>query len=105
MKIFLIKSESFLTLLKCFLNGERLSSRAVLIGENGGALTLLVSKTVTQGFSHVYALVIASTSQALRLANHNVSNLDCDSSSINRTALIVTVHCSALCLKGLFCLY
>ncbi len=33
-----------------FLNGGRSSSRAVLIGENGGALTLLVSKTIAQGW-------------------------------------------------------
>ncbi len=43
--------------------------------------------------SHAYALEqnnIASTSQALRLANRNVSNRDCDSISINRTALPLT---------------
>ncbi len=65
-------------------------ARAVLIGENGSALTLLVSKTATQG-CHAYALEqsnIASTSQALQLANRNVSNRDCDSISINHTALV-----------------
>ncbi len=39
--------------------------------------------------SHAYALEqsnIASTSQALQLENRNISNRDCDSISINRTA-------------------
>ncbi len=35
---------------------------------------------------------IASTSQALRLANGNVSNRDYDSISINRTALVSFIH-------------
>jgi len=41
--------------------------------------------------SHASALEqsnIASTSKALRLANSNISNRDCDSISINRTALV-----------------
>ncbi len=33
-----------------FVNGGRLRSRAVLTGETGGALTLLVSKTAPQGW-------------------------------------------------------
>ncbi len=45
--------------------------------------------------SRAYALEqsnIESTSQALRLANRNVSNRDCDSISINRTALLSRVQ-------------
>ncbi len=53
-------------------------NRAVLIRENGGVLTLLVSKTPEW-------CNIASTSQALRLANCNVSNRD--SILINGTTL------------------
>ncbi len=62
----------------------------MLIGENRGALTPLVSKTVTQGGQScmLWNSNIESTSQALQLANHNASNRDCDSISINRTGLI-----------------
>ncbi len=53
------------------------------------SLCWLVRLSLKAG-SDAYALEqsnIASTSQALRLANRNVSNRDCDSILINRTAL------------------
>ncbi len=63
-------------------------NRAVLIRENGGVLTLLVSKT-PEWYN------IASTSQALRLANCNVSNRN--SILINGTALLPIVDVLTLC--------
>ncbi len=59
-------------------------ARALLIGENGGVLTLLVSKTATRGWQS--CICVWSTSQALRLINCNISNRDCGSISINHTA-------------------
>ncbi len=53
------------------------------------SLCWLVRLSLKAG-SDAYALEqsnIASTPQALRLVNRNVSNRDCDSISINRTAL------------------
>ncbi len=50
----------------------------MLIGENGGALTLLASKTATHIAFALEQSNIASTSQALRLGNRNVSNRDFD---------------------------
>ncbi len=72
----------------------------MLIVVNGGVLTLLLVRQSPKAGSYADALErsnIASTSQALRLANRNVSNHDCNLISINHTALVYTQakHASA----------
>ncbi len=68
----------------------------MLIVENGGVLTLLLVRQSPKAGSYADALErsnIASTSQALRLANRNVSNHDCNSIfdfRFDRTALVYT---------------